>query len=141
MVNHKSLTANNFWAPPGGGIEVGQSLSIALKQEFEQETGLVIDPGKFLFGCEFIQQLPLHAIELFFEVTILGGTLKVGHDPELSPSNRLFQMLLFYLPTKLSIIPLDQKHGIFKHCPKCQTTQRASVAFTLFNTVSMEFAL
>lgn len=123
MVNHKSLTANNFWAPPGGGVGIGQSLNDCLKQEFEQETGLVIQPGKFLFGCEFIQP-PLHAVELFFEVSILGGTLKVGFDPELSRKQQIISAADFLSADEIDGIPLDQKHGIFKHCPKTKQLDR-----------------
>jgi 8-oxo-dGTP diphosphatase len=117
MVKHKSLTANNFWAPPGGGLEIGQSLAECLIQEFEEETGLEVYPGKFLFGCEFIQ-LPLHAVELFFEVSVLGGVLKVGRDPELSEKQQIISSVAFLTTDEIEAIPLSQKHGIFKHCPK-----------------------
>ena len=117
MVNHKSLTANNFWAPPGGGLEVGQSLSDCLKCEFEQETGLIIQMGKFLFGCEFIR-LPLHAVELFFEVSILGGDLKAGYDPELGEKQQIISSAAFLSGEEIEAIPASQKHGIFKHCQK-----------------------
>src|SRR3954468_14098393 len=81
MINHKSITPTNFWAPPGGGVEFGQSLEETLKKEFLEETGLHIMPGKFLFGCEYILN-PIHSVELFYEVMIHGGTLKTGYDPE-----------------------------------------------------------
>ena len=40
MVNHLGLGPANFWAPPGGGVEYGESLTRALEREFEEETGL-----------------------------------------------------------------------------------------------------
>jgi 8-oxo-dGTP diphosphatase len=81
LVKHR-MGADGFWSPPGGGVEFGEPLHEALKREFLEETGLSINPGKFLFGCELIN-LPLHAIELFFEVEVVSGTLKTGADPEL----------------------------------------------------------
>src|SRR5688500_12756173 len=72
MVNHSGIRDGDFWAPPGGGLEFGESLEQRLKQEFLEETGLAVSPGHFIFGSEFIQK-PLHAIELFFNVSIVGG--------------------------------------------------------------------
>src|SRR6478609_9547079 len=67
MVKHKSLTANGFWAPPGGGIDFNQTIEETLQREFLEETGLLVRLGAFRFGCEFIQS-PLHAIELFYNI-------------------------------------------------------------------------
>ena len=82
LVNHTLPDHPEWWAPPGGGVEFGEALEDALKREFEEETGLKITVGQFAFGCEFIGG-SLHAIELFFHVTRLGGTPAIGYDPEL----------------------------------------------------------
>jgi 8-oxo-dGTP diphosphatase len=55
MVNHLGLTKGNFWCPPGGGVEFGQSVEDTLIKEFLEETGLNIRCGQFLFGCEYIK--------------------------------------------------------------------------------------
>src|SRR5688572_12398154 len=72
MVKHNGLAEGGFWAPPGGGLEFGENLHVRLEKEFIEETGLQISVGEFQFGCEFIQT-PLHAIELFFQVSVNGG--------------------------------------------------------------------
>ena len=82
MVKHK-FGEKDFWAPPGGGVEFGESIHSALKREFLEETGLQVNVQKFLFGCEFVKA-SLHAIELFFEVEWVSGELIKGDDPELS---------------------------------------------------------
>src|ERR1700754_22907 len=82
MVNHKGITPTDFWAPPGGGVEFGQSIAETLEKEFREETGLKIKPGNFLFGCEFIEK-PIHSVELFYHVDAVGGQLKTGSDPEI----------------------------------------------------------
>jgi 8-oxo-dGTP diphosphatase len=109
MVNHKSLKSSDFWAPPGGGVEFGETLECNLKREFREETGLEIAVGPFLFGCEFIQR-PLHAVELFFEVFITGGTLQVGVDPELP----LIQDVRFLKTFDLEGLKENELHGIFR---------------------------
>ena len=74
LIKHK-MGPEGFWAPPGGGLEYGESLEDTLRREFLEETGLDVVSEKFLFGCEFIKP-PLHAVELFFNVRIVGGKLK-----------------------------------------------------------------
>src|SRR5688500_13712775 len=88
MVNHKFLTNGDFWAPPGGGLEFGQSAHDALIREFMEETSVTIKPGKLLFTCELLKP-PLHAIEFFFEATYERGDPVVGTDPESTASNQL----------------------------------------------------
>jgi 8-oxo-dGTP diphosphatase len=82
MINHAGITPTDFWAPPGGGVEFGQSTRETLRREFREETGLIVDPGTFLFGCEYLKD-PIHSVELFFEVSKSGGELKKGYDPEI----------------------------------------------------------
>lgn len=81
LLVHHRITDTDLWMPPGGGVEFGESVTDALKREFLEETGLTIEVEELLFTCEFIQ-LPLHAVELFFEVKAVGGSLHTGYDPE-----------------------------------------------------------
>ncbi len=107
LVRHE-MGGKDLWAPPGGGVEFGETLDDALRREFLEETGLVVSLQKFLFGCEFLQK-PLHAIELFFEVERVSGELKPGTDPEL-PIVRGAQ---FLSPQQIRDIPATAIHGIF----------------------------
>ena len=108
MVKHK-MGNQDFWAPPGGGVEFGEPLEDALKREIVEETGLQVLPGKFRFGCEFIRN-PLHAVELFFEVQKIAGVLKNGYDPEI----QLIETVQFLSLPEIQQIPVDSRHGIFK---------------------------
>ncbi len=109
LVNHKGITEADFWSPPGGGLEFGLSVEQCLKKEFLEETGLEISTGQFLFGCEFIQT-PLHSIELFFNVTRVGGVLKKGNDPELA----IIEEVRFLSPFDIQKIPPGELHGFFR---------------------------
>lgn len=109
MVNHTGITPGDFWAPPGGGIEFSQSIEETLRREFREETGLHVTPGKFLFGCEFIQQ-PIHAIELFYDVKIDSGKLRTGSDPEI----QIITEVRFLTPDEIHDIPKEELHGIFR---------------------------
>jgi 8-oxo-dGTP diphosphatase len=109
MVNHSGITPKDFWAPPGGGVEFGQSIPETLKKEFREETGLLVDPGRFIFGCEYIEK-PIHSIELFYEVNATGGTLKRGSDPEI----QIIEAVKFIDFDEIKRIAPKMLHGIFK---------------------------
>jgi 8-oxo-dGTP diphosphatase len=109
LVNHGSVAGSHLWLPPGGGVEYGEPLEIALKREFREETGLEIRPLDFAFGCEFVKE-PLHAVELFFNVSQNGGKLKTGYDPEL----QIIQDVRFLAENEIKGLPQDELHGIFR---------------------------
>jgi 8-oxo-dGTP diphosphatase len=113
LVNHHGISNNDFWAPPGGGIQLGEHAVDCLSREFNEEAGLSIEIGKFLFACEFIQH-PLHAIELFFEVLPLGDHLRVGSDPE-AGSPAIISAVKFMPWNEIETLPSEQRHGIFSH--------------------------
>jgi 8-oxo-dGTP diphosphatase len=112
LVNHRGISTENFWAPPGGGIDFGESAAGCLAREISEETGLSVEIGNFLFACELIRP-PLHAVELFFEVVATGGKIKSGIDPEPgSPS--IIQEVAFVPWNEIMALPNHQRHGIFK---------------------------
>ena len=82
-------------------------------REFIEETGLEVKPGRFLFMQEFLQE-PLHALELFFEVEAVGGTLKTGTDPELAPDAQIIAEVVFKTLPELRQENEDELHQIFK---------------------------
>ncbi len=126
MVNHQGITAGDFWAPPGGGLEFGESVDQRLRREFLEETGLHVSVGDFRFACEFIRG-PLHAIELFFEVTAVKGALTKGNDPELA----IIQDVKFLAPPGIRDIPAPSLHGIFRFVPSAEDLKTLSGFFTI----------
>lgn len=95
VVHHQQISSQyNLWSPPGGGVGFGETVLECLVREFREETGLHVKPGRFLFVSEFLQP-PLHALELFFEVHIEGGTLVTGTDPELPEHGQLIGEVAF----------------------------------------------
>ena len=116
LVNHAGLRNGDFWAPPGGGLEFGESAVDALRREFVEETGLRVEVGEFLFVCELVAP-PLHAVELFFNVTAAGGTLRTGADPE-SGAIRTIREARFHAFGDLSNLLPGSLHGIFDKVPK-----------------------
>ncbi|TPE45999.1 NUDIX domain-containing protein [Pontibacter mangrovi] len=110
LVRHGSTIGNNaFWAPPGGGLAYGESIKECLKREFEEETGLQVEVKRFLFANEFLQE-PLHAVEFFFEVNAVGGSLRTGTDPEAGPDRQLIEHLEWLTVKQIQQIPFADKH-------------------------------
>jgi 8-oxo-dGTP diphosphatase len=112
LVNHAGLYGHDFWAPPGGGIQFGQPASLNLLREFKEETGLDVQVGEFLFACEFIHQ-PLHAIELFFKVTVTGGKLIRGVDPEMGKEKQVIHSVKYMTWREVDSLPPGHLHGAF----------------------------
>lgn len=115
MINHTGLATGDFWAPPGGGVELGESAEACLEREFLEETGLKIVAGDFLFACEFIKD-PLHAIELFFEVEWQSGKLITGRDPE--ADHQIIRQAQFMTWQEIKNKRPDEVHGIFRYSPE-----------------------
>lgn len=110
MVRH-DLGKGDFWSPPGGGVEVGETAVDCLRRELKEETGLFAEKCDFLFACEFIEE-PLHAVELFFMISQVNGTLKTGKD--LEPGAPAVILEARYLTwNEISSIRKTQLHGIF----------------------------
>ena len=113
LINHKSVAESDFWAPPGGGISFGEKAEECLAREFKEETGLAVTVGQFLFACEFIQP-PLHAIELFFEISSSEGELKMGIDPEMGDNNQIIQDVRFVSTAQIKTMKTNSLHGLFQ---------------------------
>jgi 8-oxo-dGTP diphosphatase len=110
LIRH-AHTINNkaFWAPPGGGLVYGESMQNCLKREMLEETGLEVEIGRFLFVNEYLQE-PLHAIEFFFEVQLVGGDLKTGSDPESEPDKQLIEEAKWLNMKEIINLPISDKH-------------------------------
>lgn len=115
LVNHHSLNyKHDFWGPPGGGMEFGTSAEENLKREFYEETGISIEVEKFLFVHEYLN-LPLHAIELIFQVRRVGGELKIGHDPEMKLDDQIIKDVRFIPVDELELMEKDTLHQMFRN--------------------------
>lgn len=110
LVRHSHTLGNEaFWAPPGGGLTYGESVQDCLKREMQEETGLEVEVGRFLFVNEFLQP-PLHAVELFFEVNVKGGSITTGTDPEMEAGQQLIEQVQWLSMKEIIALPVKDKH-------------------------------
>ena len=80
----KSHKWKNRWTVPGGHIELGEAAEEALKREIEEETGLEIEPIRFLLLQEAIYSeefyKPKHFIFLDYLCEAKTTDVKVDKD-------------------------------------------------------------
>ncbi|MHC2990544.1 NUDIX hydrolase [Pontibacter sp. HJ8] len=115
LVRHQATIRNQaFWAPPGGGLEFGETTAACLRREVLEETGLQTEVSRFLFVNEF-REPPLQAVELFFELHLTGGELVKGTDPEAAPDQQLIEEVAFLSLEEINRIPLQDKHRVLHY--------------------------
>lgn len=129
LVRHSGLgEEGQLWIPPGGGMEWGQTAPQNLEREFLEETGLEVETGPLMFVHEYLSA-PLHAVELFFRVRIIGGALCRGTDPELSEADQIIQEVGFLSFEEIKALPPAQLHAIFKYFRTLEALNNASGFF------------
>lgn len=111
LLRHEGLgPAGHLWSPPGGGVDFGIDARETLKKEFLEETHLEVEIGSFLCINEHVDQRH-HAVELFFQVKRLAGTLRLGHDPE--QTEQILSDIRFFSAADIRQLPPETVHSLF----------------------------
>lgn len=126
MVRHRGIgPTDTFWCPPGGGAQFGETAPEALKREFVEETGLIVNVGRLVFVNEFLAP-PLHAFELFFDVKTVGGRLRVGTDPEMDADGQIISEVRLMTFDEIKAYPANEVHTLFSRCQSLDDVFRLS---------------
>ena len=96
-------TANEWWIPPGGGLEVqDRSIIDCAVREVYEETGLEIRVGRLIYLREFLESNPaVHHIELFFLAEGFNGELTMENIHGKGPDEDLIQELEWFARDEL----------------------------------------
>lgn len=77
--------SQGLWSLPGGGVDLGEGLSDALKREVQEECGISIQVGPVIGVFDAIYhdhfgKIKYHYVLIDFLAEYLGGSLSVGSD-------------------------------------------------------------
>ncbi|MBS2968154.1 NUDIX hydrolase [Metabacillus sp. KIGAM252] len=66
------------WSMPGGGVEKGETLTLAAQREAFEETGLTVQIGNLLSVNEsFLENMDAHALFFTFKAEIRSGEIAI----------------------------------------------------------------
>lgn len=120
LLRHNSFGKKGFlWSPPGGGVDFNENTRQTLMKEFDEETGLQIEVGQFLFVNEYRSDKH-HALELFFEVHRISGQVKLGYDPELPPDGQVLADFHWFSLSELHQLAPENLHNRLQHLEQLQ---------------------
>lgn len=91
--------AQDFWVLPGGGVEPGEGVFAAAEREVLEETGLVVRALEILHlrEAEWNPSDPAgwgepgRSLEVYVRAELVGGTLRLGRDPELAADGQVLR--------------------------------------------------
>lgn len=67
------------WEPPGGQVENGEGVLLALEREILEESGIEIEPGRMLAMYSNVTSIPTKLM-LTFEANAVGGKLRTSEE-------------------------------------------------------------
>ena len=81
FVKRKNPPFQDWWALPGGTVEIGETVEQALRREAEEETGLQVDPVRLVGVFSDPTRDPRgHTVSIGFLAQPIGGELHAATD-------------------------------------------------------------
>lgn len=119
---HRDSVTNQeseYWATPGGGLDIGESVNDGIVREFEEELGVIPVVGRLLFMQQFISRpqdgRQIDSLELFYHIE---NTSDFQHDINLTTTSHGCELarVAFIDPAVSNLLPnFLQELDIRKH--------------------------
>ena len=109
LVGHRSRkTGTEWWMAPGGLANHGEPAIDAAIREVKEETGLDVEIEGMVYWLEWLWEQS-DCLELYFLGRLAGGSLTVGHDPELGEGQQQIFDAHFFPLDELQEFPVYPK--------------------------------
>lgn len=87
LVRRAAEPLRGYWGLPGGAVELGETVVEALRREVREETGLEIEPVRYLGYRDAISRdatgrVRFHYVVLFYSAQLVSGEVSAGDDAE-----------------------------------------------------------
>lgn len=102
-----------IWMPPGGELNLGESLEEAVSREVREETGITVRAVRLSLVQTFVEP-PWHAIEFYFLCNDNGREAEPGSDPEYSQDKQILKETTFIPFGELPSLPV-RPVGLTEH--------------------------
>jgi ADP-ribose pyrophosphatase YjhB (NUDIX family) len=76
----RAITYRGCYCLPCGYVEYDEEIREALVREIEEETGLIIEPGRIAAAYSNFHEPDKQSVGIWFHATPTGGTLRAGDD-------------------------------------------------------------
>lgn len=90
----------DIWMVPGGAIEEGESSLEAAVREVKEETGIEVKIEHLIWHVEEVSERGQRFVN-FFTAKIMGGSLKLGIDPEFDEGHQVLREVGFFSKEKI----------------------------------------
>ena len=114
-----SASYPGLWCIPCGYVEYDEDIRAAVKREFQEETGLSIEPGQVYAVLSNFHNPAVHTVGVWFTAQVVGGTLRPGDDLDQVAYFSLDSVPDLAFPTDRQVIALLQA----EHNNKREVTQ------------------
>lgn len=94
----------DIWLPPGGNIDNGEHSWVAGPREVLEETGLIVEIEELIWHVEEVSSRG-QRFNVYYFGRIVGGTLKLGADPEFDEENQVLQDVAFLSREEICQLP------------------------------------
>lgn len=82
LVQHHTGPSRGFYRLPGGGVRFREKAGDCVVREVKEESGLDVAVTRLLWVRDFLEEDSYHSLELFFLVTVTGGTFTPAPEGE-----------------------------------------------------------